>query len=75
MIAYIIHTPEVIMNILDIIAWGTNPLQTFITIMTGEVGDAVIMCGSSVGQVRGNVDACRDETPLPKVNHEINPPH
>ena len=30
--------------------------------------DAVIICGSSVSQVKANVDACRDETPLPKVN-------
>ncbi|CBJ32468.1 conserved unknown protein [Ectocarpus siliculosus] len=34
--------------------------------LTGESGDTVIICGSSVSQVKGNVDACRDENPLPK---------
>ncbi|CAN0346786.1 unnamed protein product [Ascophyllum nodosum] len=34
--------------------------------LTGEMEDAVIICGSSVSQVRANVDTCRDETPLPK---------
>lgn len=36
--------------------------------VAGEMGDAVIICGSSVTQVKANVDACRDETPLPKVS-------
>ncbi|CAM9764768.1 unnamed protein product [Ascophyllum nodosum] len=34
--------------------------------LTGEMEDAVIICGSSVNQVKANVDACRDENPLPK---------
>eukprot|EP00752_Nemacystus_decipiens_P002716 g2536.t1 len=34
--------------------------------LDGEVGDAVIICGSSVRQVKSNVDCCKDETPLPK---------
>lgn len=37
----------------------------------GDVGDTVIICGSSVGQVKSNVDACKDETPLPKVRDEV----
>eukprot|EP00903_Cladosiphon_okamuranus_P014597 g13537.t1 len=34
--------------------------------LSGELGDAVIICGSSVAQVKSNVDACSDENPLPK---------
>ena len=37
---------------------------------TADHGDAVIICGSSVGQVKSNVDACKDETPLPKVRND-----
>lgn len=33
----------------------------------GEQGDAVIVCGSSLDQVKTNVDACADERPLPQV--------
>ncbi|CAM9231442.1 unnamed protein product [Ectocarpus sp. 12 AP-2014] len=34
--------------------------------LDGSRGDAVIVCGSSVEQVKANVDACADETPLPQ---------
>ncbi|CAN0046946.1 unnamed protein product [Pylaiella littoralis] len=34
--------------------------------LSGERGDAVIICGSNLEQVKANVDACADETPLPK---------
>lgn len=33
----------------------------------GDDGDAVIVCGSTVDQVKANVDACADNTPLPQV--------
>lgn len=32
-----------------------------------DMEGAVIICGSSVSQVKANVDACKDDTPLPKV--------
>ncbi|CAM9316832.1 unnamed protein product, partial [Hapterophycus canaliculatus] len=35
--------------------------------LSEENGDAVIICGSSLAQNKGNVDACSDENPLPKV--------
>lgn len=41
----------------------------------GDMGDAVIICGSSVGQVKANVDACSDESPLPKVGSRRLPEH
>lgn len=44
-----------------------NPPTFYRRVMSEEAGDAVIICGSSVSQVKSNVDACRDETPLPKV--------
>lgn len=44
---------------------NTHPLPA--NIHEGDKGDAVIVCGSSVQQVKANVDACADETPLPKV--------
>lgn len=34
---------------------------------SGERGDAVIVCGTTVDQVKANVDACADDTPLPQV--------
>lgn len=36
-------------------------------ISAGEAGDAVIICGSTVKQVKVDVDACLDDTPLPQV--------
>lgn len=34
--------------------------------LTEAMGDAVIICGSTMAQVKANTDACRDETPLPQ---------
>eukprot|EP00903_Cladosiphon_okamuranus_P012448 g11659.t1 len=34
--------------------------------LSGERGDAVIVCGSSLDQVKTNVDACADGRPLPQ---------
>lgn len=40
-------------------------------LVAGDRGDAVIVCGSSVEQVKANVDACADDTPLPEVGNGI----
>lgn len=36
------------------------------SVLSGDDGDAVIVCGSTVDQVKANVDACADNTPLPQ---------
>lgn len=42
-------------------------IPTRLLLSAGKRGDTVIICGSTVAQIKNNVDACRDETPLPKV--------
>lgn len=37
------------------------------TIPQGDRGDAVVICGSTLDQVKANVDACADERHLPQV--------
>ncbi|CAM9475110.1 unnamed protein product, partial [Sphacelaria rigidula] len=34
--------------------------------LSGECRDAVIICGSSVSQLKADIDACVDQTPLPQ---------
>lgn len=47
--------------------WFDSFRFLFCLLRAGECGDAVIVCGSSVEQVKANVDACADDTPLPQV--------
>ncbi|CAM9765046.1 unnamed protein product [Ascophyllum nodosum] len=36
------------------------------SLLSGDRGDAVIVCGTTVDQMKANVDACADDTPLPQ---------